>query len=111
MERELWHRLYHRIQSVGGKPHQKSVQYQPWLIVMVIVWAALHDRPMSGTPGGGKGHHYQSPYRLRGIELQSHQFGEDLSSPATRLREISVTPSHSPMASAPCRLGFALFPE
>jgi hypothetical protein len=47
MERELWPHLYHRICSLGERFHQKSVQYQPWLIVMVLVWAALHDRPIS----------------------------------------------------------------
>lgn len=47
MERELWPLLYHRIREVGRGFHQKSVQYQPWVIVMVLVWAALHDRPVS----------------------------------------------------------------
>lgn len=47
MECELWPDLYHSIRLAGGGFHQKSVQYQPWLIVMVVVWAALHDRPIS----------------------------------------------------------------
>jgi hypothetical protein len=47
MERELWPHLYQSIHSVGRGFHQKSVQYQPWVIVMVLIWAALHDRPMS----------------------------------------------------------------
>lgn len=47
MERELWPHLYHSIRLVGGGFHQRSVQYQPWVIVMVLVWAVLHDRPIS----------------------------------------------------------------
>ena len=37
MERELWPHLYQSIHLVGGGFHQKSVRYQPWLIVMVLV--------------------------------------------------------------------------
>ena len=45
MERELWSRLYHTVRQVGREVHQKGVQYQPWLIALVILWASLHDRP------------------------------------------------------------------
>lgn len=47
MERELWPRLYHVIREVGHRFHQKYVQYQPWVIVLVLAWAVLHDRPVS----------------------------------------------------------------
>jgi Transposase DDE domain len=47
MERELWPQLYHAIRAMGREFHQQSVQYQPWVIVLVLVWAALHDRPVS----------------------------------------------------------------
>jgi len=35
------------IREMGRGFHQTSVQYQPWVIVVVLVWAALHDRPVS----------------------------------------------------------------
>jgi hypothetical protein len=47
MERELWPPLYRCLQEVARDFHQKYVQYQPWVIVAVLLWAALHDRPVS----------------------------------------------------------------
>jgi hypothetical protein len=45
MERELWPVLYHVVREVGRQVHQKGVTYQPWVIALVVLWAALHDRP------------------------------------------------------------------
>lgn len=47
MERELWPRLYHLVETVGATVRQKNVTYQPALIVLVLLWAALHDRPIA----------------------------------------------------------------
>jgi hypothetical protein len=47
MERELWPELYRAVKHVGSLMHQKSVQYQPWVLALVYLWAALHDRPPS----------------------------------------------------------------
>jgi hypothetical protein len=47
MKRELWPRLYHLVHSAGTDVRQKSVTYQPHIIALVLLWAALHDRPMS----------------------------------------------------------------
>lgn len=47
MERELWPPLYHLLRDVAKDFHQKYVQYQPWVLVAVMLWAALHDRPVS----------------------------------------------------------------
>lgn len=47
MERELWPSLYRLLQQTGKDFHQKYVQYQPWVLVAVMLWAALHDRPLS----------------------------------------------------------------
>ena len=47
MERELWPPLYHTIREVAKDFHQKYVSYQPWVLVAVFLWAALHDRPVS----------------------------------------------------------------
>jgi hypothetical protein len=47
MERELWPPLYHAVCAVANDFHQKNVTYQPFLLVLVLLWAALHDRPLS----------------------------------------------------------------
>lgn len=47
MERELWPPLYRLLQDVAKDFSQKYVQYQPWVLVAVMLWAALHDRPVS----------------------------------------------------------------
>jgi hypothetical protein len=47
MERELWPALYQLVREVGRGVHQKNVIYQPWVIAAVILWAAVHDRPVS----------------------------------------------------------------
>ena len=47
MERELWKIVYTALKKVSGRFHQKYVQLQPWRIAAVLVWAALHDRPVS----------------------------------------------------------------
>lgn len=45
MERELWPVLYHVVRDVGRQVHQAGVTYQPWVIALVVLWSALHDRP------------------------------------------------------------------
>lgn len=47
MERELWKVVYTRLKKVGRRFDQKYVQLQPWRIAAVLLWAALHDRPVS----------------------------------------------------------------
>ncbi len=47
MERELWPVLYRPLKAVAKDFSQKYVQYQPWVLVAVLLWAALHDRPVS----------------------------------------------------------------
>jgi hypothetical protein len=47
MERELWPPLYHALRTVAKDFRQKYVSYQPWVLVAVLLWAALHDRPIS----------------------------------------------------------------
>lgn len=47
MERELWKVVYTRLKTVARRFDQKYVQLQPWRIVAVLLWAALHDRPVS----------------------------------------------------------------
>jgi hypothetical protein len=46
MERELWPLLYRLVQETAKGFRQKYVQYQPWVLVAVLLWAALHDRPV-----------------------------------------------------------------
>lgn len=47
MERELWPPLYRLLKEVAHDFSQKYVQFQPWILVAVLLWAALHDRPVS----------------------------------------------------------------
>ena len=46
MERELWPLLYRHLRAAAIDFSQKYVQYQPWVLVAVFLWAALHDRPV-----------------------------------------------------------------
>jgi hypothetical protein len=46
MERELWKVVYTRLKAVARRFDQKYVQLQPWRIAAVLLWAALHDRPV-----------------------------------------------------------------
>jgi DDE family transposase len=46
MERELWPRLYHLIMKAGESLRLTDVTFQPHIIVLVLFWAALHDRPV-----------------------------------------------------------------
>lgn len=45
MERKLWPVLYRAVREVGRQVQQKGVTYQPWMIALVMLWAAVHDRP------------------------------------------------------------------
>jgi len=47
MERELWPRIYHELRAVARVTHHKGVHYPPWVIAAVLLWAALHDRPVN----------------------------------------------------------------
>jgi hypothetical protein len=46
MERELWPVLYRHLKEVANGFHQKYVQHAAWTLVAVMLWAALHDRPI-----------------------------------------------------------------
>jgi len=47
MERELWPELYRAVKEVGKLVRQKGVRYQPWVIALVYLWAAIHERPVA----------------------------------------------------------------
>ena len=47
MEHELWPPLYHALREVAKSFRQKYVSYQPWVLVAILLWAALHDRPLA----------------------------------------------------------------
>ena len=47
MERELWTIVYTKLKMVARRFHQKYVHHQPWRIAAVLLWAALHDRPIA----------------------------------------------------------------
>ncbi len=47
MERELWKIVYTNLKIVARRFDQKYVRLQAWRIAAVLLWAALHDRPVS----------------------------------------------------------------
>jgi hypothetical protein len=47
MERELWPPLYHLVSEVGKAMRLTDVTFQPHVIALVFLWAALHDRPVA----------------------------------------------------------------
>lgn len=67
MERELWPLLYHLVHDVAREIHQKYVRHQPWTLVAVALWAALHDRTASWACDPRNWHNT----RLRPWELPS----------------------------------------
>ena len=46
MERELWPLLYRSVREVARGFRQKYVQIPGWILVLTMLWAALHDRPV-----------------------------------------------------------------
>ena len=47
MERQLWPAVYHLVMTAVASIRQVNVTFQPHIIVLVHLWAALHDRPVS----------------------------------------------------------------
>lgn len=47
MERELWPVLYRLLRETAKDFHQKYVQIPGWVVLAVMLWAAVHDRPVS----------------------------------------------------------------
>ena len=47
MEGELWKGLYRIVSEVGKNYRSPAVQFSNPLIVLVYLWAVLHDRPVS----------------------------------------------------------------
>ena len=46
MERELWPLLYRSVRLTAQGFQQKYVPMQPWIIVLTLLGAAVHDRPV-----------------------------------------------------------------
>jgi len=47
MEHELWKVLYQTVCDVARDFDQKYVQIPGWVLLVTMLWAALHDRPVS----------------------------------------------------------------
>ena len=47
MERELWPILYCTVRAVARAFSQKYVQIPGWILILNMLWAALHDRPVA----------------------------------------------------------------
>jgi hypothetical protein len=46
MERELWPLVYRELRAAARGTAQKYAHFHPWVIAAVLLWAALHDRPV-----------------------------------------------------------------
>src|SRR3982751_2096690 len=49
MERELWPIVYRELRAAARGAAERGVHYHPWVIAAVLLWAALHDRPVSSA--------------------------------------------------------------
>src|SRR4051812_12745857 len=79
MERELWPPLYRALRAAARDVRRKYVRYQPWVIAAVLLWAALHDRPVSWACDPA---HWAAP-RLRPARLP------DQSTVSRRMRRVA----------------------
>jgi hypothetical protein len=57
MERQLWPSLYRRLVRFGTEVRQVGVTHPPHVILMVLLWAAIHERPVgwAGRPSSWAG--------------------------------------------------------
>jgi hypothetical protein len=67
MERELWPVIYRELRAVAREVEQKYVHHHPWRVAAVLLWAAVHDRPVSWACDRGN----WSTTRLRPAEIPS----------------------------------------
>ena len=47
MDNELWRVLYHHVREVSRGFRQKYVHIPGWILILTMLWAALHERPIS----------------------------------------------------------------
>src|ERR1044072_2483996 len=45
LECELWPRLYHLVLEVGRQFRRPGVRYSDAVVILVLLWGCLHDRP------------------------------------------------------------------
>ena len=72
MERELWTVLYRVVREVARGFCQKYVHIPGWILILTMLWAALHERPVQWAcrPENWKGTR-QRPPRLP--SAQNHE--------------------------------------
>jgi hypothetical protein len=75
MERELWSLLYRTVRATGREFSQKYKQIPGWVVIVTMLWAALHDRPIGWAC---------KPSNWRTTRLRPHR----LPSPATMSRRV-----------------------
>ena len=76
MERELWPPLYRLLQQVAATVRQKDATYQPGIIVAVLLWAALHDRPITWACDVRNWGTRLRPFRLPSASTMSRRLGD-----------------------------------
>jgi len=64
VERELWPLLYRTVREVAAGFSQKYVQIPGWVLVVTMLWAAVHDRPVSWACNKANWHTRLRPWRL-----------------------------------------------
>lgn len=47
MERELWPLVYRTVCEVARSFSQKCVKIPGWILVVTMLWAAIHDRSVT----------------------------------------------------------------
>src|SRR5205823_6783657 len=65
MERELWPIVYRELRAAARGTAQEYAHYHPWVVAAVLLWAALHDRPVRWACDAGN----WAATRLRPPEL------------------------------------------
>jgi hypothetical protein len=113
MERELWPRIDHTVMATGTSIRQAHVTFQPHIIVLTFLWAALHDRPQgwacrpenwSTTTPGPAGLPWESAL---GRRLRSLAVGVLMRAIADRLRDVLPPRSVHALDGKPLPVGGA----
>jgi len=98
VERDLWPLLYRTVREVAVGFAQKYVQIPGWVLVVTMLWAALHDRPVHWACDKANWHTRLRPTRLPSDATMSRRVdkvavGLLWRAVEQRLRQLPGTPS------------------
>jgi len=98
MEGELWSVLYQNVQEEAAlKPRQRQVQYSDAWLLLVLLWAVLHDRPIC--------------WACQSCHWPADQQYRDIPSPATMSRRMRTLSFRLLVAGFLRRLGESIRPQ